>query len=319
MLEVRRYQPEQAEEWNAFVAESKNGTFLFDRRYMDYHANRFADHSLLFYRNEKLYALLPANLVGNTLYSHQGLTYGGLVMGCQATTVHVAEVFRLMASHCAHCGIERVVYKAVPWIYTTLPAEEPLYTLHVDCHARLLERDISSAMVMERPLKWKKDRRHGLRVATENGVHVRTTENYAPFWDILKENLSTRHGVKPVHTLQEIELLHSRFPQQIVLYEAMHEQQLVGGCVVYVMPQVVHTQYIAATPEGKRMGAVDALVAHLAKTYTAQTFLDFGKSTESHCDQLNEHLIYQKEGFGARAVCYDTYEWTITDPDEAEQ
>jgi hypothetical protein len=40
-------------------------------------------------------------------------------------------------------------------------------------------------------------------------------------------------------------------------------------------------------------------------------YLDFGKSTETHSDILNENLIYQKEGFGARAVCYDTYEWDV--------
>ena len=38
MFEIRRYSADKADEWNAFVATSKNGTFLFDRRYMDYHS-----------------------------------------------------------------------------------------------------------------------------------------------------------------------------------------------------------------------------------------------------------------------------------------
>ena len=49
MFEIVRYTAEKADEWNAFVAESKNGTFLFNRGYMDYHADRFVDHSLMFY------------------------------------------------------------------------------------------------------------------------------------------------------------------------------------------------------------------------------------------------------------------------------
>ena len=124
MFKIVRYNAVQADEWNQFVAQSKNGTFLFDRQYMDYHADRFHDHSLLFYRDEKLYALFPANENGNILYSHQGLTYGGLVMGTEATTVHVMECFQLLRQYLLDHDFHRVVYKAIPWIYHQIPAEE---------------------------------------------------------------------------------------------------------------------------------------------------------------------------------------------------
>ena len=74
MLEIVRYTPDQKQAWNDFVSRSKNGTFLLDRNYMDYHADRFTDHSLMVYRRDKLYALLPGNIAGDTFYSHQGLT-----------------------------------------------------------------------------------------------------------------------------------------------------------------------------------------------------------------------------------------------------
>ena len=312
MFQIVRYSAERADEWNAFVAASKNGTFLFDRRYMDYHADRFVDHSLMFYRDGRLYALLPANRRDDTLYSHQGLTYGGLVMGSEATTVHVMEAFTLLNQTLRDEGIWRVVYKSVPWIYHSLPAEEPLYALFRIPSCRIIERDISTAIVLRQPLKWKKDRQHGLKVATREGLVVRESEDYEAFWSILTSNLLSRHGVSPVHSASEIRLLHSRFPQNIRLFTATHDDTLMAGCVVYVMPHVVHTQYIAATPEGKRMGAVDAIVNLLTDgTFTQQTYMDFGKSTETHSDQLNANLLYQKEGFGGRGICYDTYEWTL--------
>ena len=83
MFDIRRYTPEKAAEWNAFVAQSKNGTFLFDRRYMDYHSDRFEDYSLMFYREDRLYALMPANRCGDVFQSHAGLTYGGVVGGAR--------------------------------------------------------------------------------------------------------------------------------------------------------------------------------------------------------------------------------------------
>ena len=79
MFEVKQYTQKQIQEWNEFIEDSRQGTFLFNRCYMDYHADRFQDASLMIYRKGQLYALLPANRLGDTLYSHQGLTYGGLI------------------------------------------------------------------------------------------------------------------------------------------------------------------------------------------------------------------------------------------------
>ena len=95
MIEISRYSPVQSQQWNQFVAESKNGTFLFDRRYMDYHCDRFEDMSFCFYKKHNLSAVLPANIVGDTLYSHAGLTYGGLICNHKMTATDVCECFDL--------------------------------------------------------------------------------------------------------------------------------------------------------------------------------------------------------------------------------
>ena len=125
MFEVKRYEPSHEQAWNDFVARSKNGTFLFDRRFMDYHSDRFADSSLMILRKGRIYALLPANRVGDTLHSHQGLTYGGLLTDAKATAEGVMEAFDALNAWLRNEGVRRVTYKAMPWIYHRLPAEEP--------------------------------------------------------------------------------------------------------------------------------------------------------------------------------------------------
>jgi len=85
MFDIKLYEKGDKDEWNRFVGTSKNGTFLLLRDYMDYHSDRFHDHSLMIFRNGKLYALLPANEAGDTFFSHQGLTYAGLL-----TTEHAS-------------------------------------------------------------------------------------------------------------------------------------------------------------------------------------------------------------------------------------
>ena len=312
MFEVRRYTPDKANEWNRFVAASKNGTFLFERQFMDYHADRFTDCSLMFYRDNALYALLPANVKGDVLTSHGGLTYGGLVMSSRCSAKGVQEVFAAMNTYLSDMGVRRVVYKAIPWIYHQLPAEEDLYALTSISHATLIIRDISSAVIGDRPVKFSESRKSGLRKALRMGLTVRESEDFATFWQILNANLTAKYGVRPVHSVSELELLHGHFPQGIRLYMVYDGETPLGGTLLFLTPQVLHTQYISATAEGKAHGAIDLLFNHLInEVYTDYRYIDFGKSTVSYSADLNEQLIFQKEGFGARAVCYDTYEWTL--------
>ncbi len=313
MFDIRRYTDTDSTVWNDFVAQSKQATFLFDRRYMDYHRDRFADYSLLFYKKDKLYALLPANINGDTLWSHQGLTYGGLITDKHATTAEVCTLFAELNIYLYDHGIRHVVYKAMPWIYQQLPAEEDLYALFNRCHAQLMVRNVSSTVVQEHPLKWHRDRHYGANKARTDGIVVKQDDKaYSDFWQVLEDNLQATYQAHPVHSLKEIVRLHSAFPDQIKLYVARLNGKVVGGSLLYVTPQVVHSQYISATPEGKHLHAIDAIFRKvLGEDYRNCRYFDFGTSNEDRGHYLNEGLIYQKEGFGGRAVCYDWYSWNV--------
>ena len=64
---------------------------------------------------------------------------------------------------------------------------------------------------------------------------------------------------------------------------------------------------------GGELGALDLLFDQLVhQRPLSQRFLDLGTSALEHSNDLRLPLIFQKEGFGARAVCFDTYEWTLT-------
>ena len=312
MFEIVRYSAAKANEWNQFVAQSKNGTFLFDRRFMDYHADRFRDHSLMIYRDRRLYALLPANEKDGVLVTHGGLTYGGLVMSRQCSAKGVLDVFTTVNDYLRQQDFHHVIYKAIPWIYHQLPAEEDLYALTSVCNARLTIRDISSAIVATHRMKFAESRRSGLRKAQRAGLTIAESDDVDAFWHILNDNLTTKYAVRPVHTADELRLLRSRFPDRIRLWLAYRGQTPVGGTLLFLTPQVLHTQYISASPEGKAIGAIDLLFDHLINNvYSDCPYIDFGKSTVSDSADLNEQLIFQKEGFGARAVCYDTYEYDL--------
>lgn len=311
-MEIRRYRREDKELWNSFVSKARNATFLFDRNYMDYHADRFDDNSFMFYHKGKLKAVLPANVAGDTLYSHQGLTYGGLLLDKKATVEDVLECFDSLNSCLRENGISKVVYKALPWIYQQHPSEEDLYALTWKCKAQLISRDISSSIVIDNKLKFAESRKSGIRKALSLNIEVGESNDVDGFWHVLEDNLGNRYNAKPVHTSSEMKLLMSRFPNNIKLYVAKMNGEIVGGTLIYVTPQVVHTQYISASVEGKKHGALDLLFDYIInKVYANCRYFDFGKSTEQGGAYLNEPLIFQKEGFGGRGVCYDWYQWEL--------
>jgi len=312
MYNVELYTPERKKEWNIFIENAKNSTFLFDRNYMDYHADRFQDFSLMIYRKNKLYALLPANKKSNVLYSHQGLTYGGLIMSKKSTTLEVIETFQAINSFLKEQNIDKVIYKPIPYIYHQVPSQEDLYALFKTTDARIIGRNISSTIYQENKIKFIESRKSGIRKALSNGITIQESNDYAAFWDILNTNLKNKYGVSPVHSLSEITLLQSRFPKNIKLYLACKDNKALGGTVLYLTPRVIHTQYISASIEGKELGVLDLLFDFLINhEYTSFTIFDFGQSTENMGNVLNESLIFQKEGFGGRGMLYDIYEYNL--------
>lgn len=310
MFDIVRYTSNKADEWNAFVAQSKNGTFLFDRHYMDYHSDRFEDYSLMFYLRGRLYALLPANKKEDKLQSHMGLTYGGLVMDAKTTAALTVSLFNELNDYLRQHGFSKVLYKCVPWIYHQMASEEDLYAMSRICNARLVSRDLGTVIIQRNTIRWERVRRRALKRAEEAGLVVEKSEDFAGFWRVLENNLETKYGSKPVHTLQEMELLHSRFPDNIVLYVSKKGDEILAGIVIYVSSQVVRAQYSSATPLGKQLGAIDVIYDRIINhDYSGFPYFEFGTSAVGHTNVINESLVFQKEGFGGRCICFDQYEW----------
>ena len=312
-FDIVRYTPAQLSEWNTFVSKSKNATFLFDRRYMDYHADRFEDYSLMVYYKSELYALLPANRVADTLYSHQGLTYGGLLMTSDSKTAVVRDAFVAMNYFLRQEGICRVIYKPIPWIYASLPSEEDLFALNNVCKAQVSSRDVATVVMLSHRLPLSELRRRCVKKAWKAGVEIREAQDCSVFWPLLEANLKTRYNARPVHSLEEITLLKSRFPQQIRLFVACKDGRVIGGTLLYICARTIKTQYISANEEGRRVGALDLLFTTLLDkcSENGMEYFDFGTSNRPEDADLNDSLIFQKEGFGGRAVCYDTYEYSL--------
>lgn len=314
MLDLLPYHKDYEAEWNRSVKESRNGTFLLNRQFMDYHHDRFVDCSLLFKKRDKILGCFPANFESatHTVYSHQGLTYGGLILHDETTATKVMDMMDMMINYYKeYWGAENIIYKLIPSIYHRYPSEEDRYAIFRN-GGQLIARGISTTIDLKLPIGYDKSRRRMLRKGEASHLNIYETtsaDEFENYWHLLDTVLTERHGVHPVHSCGEMQLLSRRFARQIKLYICRTiENELVAGCWLFICNQTVHTQYMTVSDNGKRMGALDYMVKHLIKEYQENyQYLDFGISTEENGRYLNEQLIYQKEGLGGRGICYDIY------------
>lgn len=313
-ITVAYYTNNKRHEWDNFVKSAKNGHFMFCRDYMEYHADRFQDRSLMFYDNkDRLFALLPANICQRVLYTHQGLTFGGLLVNDKATTEKVYDTFTALVNSLKdEADVDKIIYKRLPDFYSKYPAQEDLYSLFL-MDARLSKRDVTVAIDLESPYPYQEMRKRAVKKALKSNLEIIEMQSLKEYWSLLSNVLKKQHDIEPVHSLGEIELLKSKFPDNIKCYVAKQNEEVLAGTLIFETPLVAHTQYIATSEKGREIGAFDLTIDYLIKNiYFEKKFFNFGISTEDSGRYLNKGLISQKEGFGARAFVHDCYEILIT-------
>lgn len=308
------YTPAQLERWNAFVAGSVNGTFLFDRGFMDYHAHRFDDASLLVWRGAHLLALLPAHREGDQCLSHAGLSYGGLVLAQPLGAATLLALMQGLQRHLAGQGLRSLLYKTVPSIYHQLPCEDDRYALF-RCQASLVRREVLS-VIGPSAQHWPKARRKALSGALRRRGGLSLTQvqgadqpaAWGAFWALLTAELAARHQSAPVHSLEEMLRLAQRFAGHIQLRLAWQGDAVIAGMVLFDTATVSHVQYMAAGPAARRCAALDQLIEQaIEQAQSAGRWFDFGHSNEAAGQVLNEGLCFYKESFGASTVVHDHY------------
>ncbi|MEL6811472.1 MAG: GNAT family N-acetyltransferase [Bacteroidota bacterium] len=306
---VKTYTAAFKQEWDQFVSQSKNATFLFQRDFMEYHSDRFKDHSMLLYKDEKLVALVPANIADQVLYSHQGLTYGGILLSKRLKMEDTIGVCRALFQYLFEQGISKFILKTIPAFYTSYPSEEIDYLLFLT-QAKLLRVDVSSVIAREERIRIQGNRLEGVKKAAKMGLEVREEANFTAFWDeILVPNLLDRHGASPTHAKEEIELLAGRFPKNIHQFNVYHEGKIVAGATLFETSVAVHVQYISANKDRQQLGSLDLLFQFLIEErFPNKRYFDFGISNENNGLNLNRGLLYWKETFGARTMSCKFYE-----------
>lgn len=316
-MDIEVYSPTHAEKWNDFVKRSINGTFLFDRNYMDYHADRFRDHSLVLKEKNNWIAIIPGSIKNHIWISHPGLSYGGIVTSKPLSQNRMVSCLSLVVKHLKAHNVREIKIKLIPLIYLEKPDTGIDYALTA-FGFELYRRDLSSTLFLKKPYKFTKGRKASIARAKKQRIPIKSSEDFESFMQLERENLQARHGVSPTHTTSEISLLANRFPSNIKLFVAEYNHETVAGCILYLSNHAAHLQYFATNTKGRDLGAGDLIIDKVIN-YCLENDIpvfDFGISTEDQGKSVNQGLNRYKESFGAIGTTADFYSLTLAEQEE---
>jgi hypothetical protein len=307
-FQVKIYQEEYFSLWNNFVANAKNATFLFHRDFMEYHQDRFNDFSLLIFDSkEKLVAILPANILENEVFSHQGLTYGGLVILPKTYFNDYLNIFKTILKFLFQNNIITLFYKEVPSFFNTYFSDEFHYIIF-QAKGKLIKKEIFSVIDLKKEFSFNKGRNLILKKNLKEQYQIKNNDNPDNFWNkILQPLLTEKYQTKPTHSLEEIKKLMQLFSHEILLYEVWEQEELKAGTVLFISKNVVHCQYISKKIE-KNNYALDYLFQYLIfDRFKDFDYFDFGTSHQENGSKINNGLLFWKESFGAKSVVQNYY------------
>lgn len=306
---VLKYTIEYKEKWDAFVDLAKNATFLFKRDFMEYHKDRFEDHSLLvFDKKDNLKAIIPANIVDKTVYSHQGLTYGGVLIqkGIKFSdyTTIIQEVLSFLEKDC----VSNFVIKIPPSIYSNKNNEEISAVIHV-LEGNLIRSEISLAVNLNNPVGFSSSKRQSISNSKRHDLTIIETDSFSEFWDdVLTPNLENKFNERPVHSLADISLLKKNFPQNLKQFNVYKDKQIIAGVTLFETKNVVHSQYSSGVREFNSLRGLDFLLNFLiTERYKHKEYFSFGTSTQNNKLQINQGLFSWKQSFGSDIILQETY------------
>ena len=312
-IKIKPYHPNHQNDWNNFVAKAKNATFLFNRSFMDYHQDRFEDASILGFEEDKLLAIFPASRVGDTVFSHQGLSYGGLVNNNQMKLHNYLSLLQNVLDYYKSININKLLVKQIPSFYCQQFSDEWAYAAFL-LNAKYSRVDTSAVLDLKVPLNYSKDRNEGVKRGIKCQLNVMEVDDLTDFWqNILIPNLQNRHQVMPVHRLEEITHLKVKFPNQIRQFNVYHQNKIVAGTTIFETDLVAHSQYMSANDERSTLGSLDFLHNYLfKKVFMNKKYFDFGISNENNGFYLNQGLNYWKQSFGANICANFVHEIDLT-------
>ena len=278
------------DEWDDFIDISINGTVFQKQKFLQYHINRkFINHSLMFYKKKMLIAVFSASAAGNTLFSHPGASFGGIVY-LKTSLSDLMEILDLIENYARKNNFNNITIIPTPFTYNN-GDESLLYALKwkgfeekEQYYSSIIPIKNNIHQQLEDIIRNKsRSKKYYNNIINENNLELVWVNNFDMFYPIL-ENNKKKYGAKPTHSLDELNKIHDLMPDMIKLLVVKKDDVEIGGNMIFIVKPnigIIFYNMINYEFSDMQISTIQMLESiRWAKDHSIQ-FLDFGVSHEA--------------------------------------
>ncbi|MBW2712809.1 MAG: hypothetical protein JRC77_03575, partial [Deltaproteobacteria bacterium] len=141
-----------------------------------------------------------------------------------------------------------------------------------------------------------------------NGLRIDPELDMARAYEMISTFLEKKSYRRPVHTLDELQLLARRFPDQIHVSGVFKEDSLLHSTISFHSESCIRVQYTGGSSQGQELYALDFFCGSLCQDPKNQgRWIDFGTSMDLATGELDPELHWYKESFGGRSSLVRTF------------
>ena len=308
MIKCEIFNKSNYNDWEKFIDHSTNGTIFHYRRFIDYHEKpKFQDCSLLFYKKNKIIAVLPAAIIDNKFISHPGLSFGSFIHNKQLAYSDAFNIIKSFESFINQKNYKKIIITFPPDCYSQSISNYIEFCLY-QLSFKYLRLELSNVINLNKSIddiisNFKAENRTAIRKAEKENIIIQQSEKYDEFYKILKNNLKLRHGVNPTHTLHQIKIIKELFPNKISLFTAEYNQQVIAGVINFICnKQTVLAFYISHDMKFQNFRPLNLLFLKIFEWSINNNYqyYDFGLFTDNQ--KPNISLARFKESFGSEGI-----------------
>lgn len=321
-LSVEKFSRKDDENWDNFILKNSiNGTLLHTRKFLNYHEDKFYDHSLVIRKNTSIVAVVPACEIidenKKIFYSHRGSTFGGIVINNVYNNIsHIDSVIRILEQYLNDQGFDKVILKNTAEIFCNANTSLLDYFCFKYGYSNYNELSLYIDFKKYDPIienNFSSSKRRDLKYSFKNNLQFKILKDdseVSDFYKLLVLSL-TNHNTKPVHSLEELlDFKNNRLSNIVEFYGVYYNEKMIAGSMVFNFNNTVfHTQYLASDPVYSKYYPMNFLNYKLIREANINNFrfFSFGISTENQGKILNTSLAQFKEGFGTMGSINRTY------------
>lgn len=331
-FDVKKYEDKYEDLWDDFVEKGIFGTIYHTRKFINYHPkNKFIDYSIIIYYKNEVVCVVPACRLPNScdllthqslnihdpndididpnefstshnnnkIFSYLGATYGGPVFSPKYFEFRYVELIIDCIFNHYKGSIEFRLPNNI-YFYENIFIVYCLLSKHLKMIPELswyikTEDDFIANVTNKR------NKSNLIKMINDPNVECFKTNNitdYQDFYEILKENLNSRHNTEPTHTYEELIAFKNAVQERQILYIVKENNIILGGVlVVKVTKTCWYTFYISKNVNTEN----NATILYLMYTITNDAkkenvkYIDYGITTENKGKIVNSGLSDFKE------------------------